>query len=381
MRKKFFLIILFFLFISSKTFSQEISGAIYQCSVEEAIVYLNQIALLKGTFIAPAGGDISVILPSSLIPDSLSIVDDKQKVTSYYIFQNIPEIKQPQEYRVSWKSNATGEHKVELRYLVRDIDWRPSYSLGILEENSVYLIYGVFVKNNALDLKNVNLKLLAGEIREGEIIPLPKPAVALKAYREAEVLPEAPPQQVNVYHIYELKNQTIPKNCETYLTLTEGKLSAKKIFLWDTRAGDNINVVYKILNTFDRPLSEGRVRIYEKGIFMGSDFIKWTPPGAECEITMGATKDVRVKKTESAKKVLEKDNRYRYKYFTELEIKNYTDKEVKVKVIEPRFRERENYKFKIQPEELPGDLFQWEIKVPANSTEIISYESLSQLFW
>jgi hypothetical protein len=135
------------------------------------------------------------------------------------------------------------------------------------------------------------------------------------------------------------------------------------------------------LNSLNRPLSEGKLRIYEKGIFLGSDIVKWTPVGEECEVTIGATSDVRVRKTETTKKIPEKENRYRYKYFTELEIKNYSDKEVKIKIIEPKYKERENYKFKIEPAELPGDLFQWEIRVPPSSTEIISYESLSQLFW
>ena len=89
---------------------------------------------------------------------------------------------------------------------------------------------------------------------------------------------------VLLYHVGQLVGQELP---------------ARRLHVWNAQTDQQVTVIYKVKNESDQPFSEGVVRNYQNGLFIGSDFIELTPLGGEGSVTIGHLQDVRVKREQT----------------------------------------------------------------------------------
>ena len=350
---------------------------VYESSPKEAVIYNGNTALIKDMLTLYAEKKVSVLLPASVILESLTVYDNSAAVKSFFFDTS----NQGGLYKLNWQSNSPGKRNVELNYLINGINWKPAYNMNIMDDTKVDFSYNVIITNNALDLKDVILKLVSGLIgsennndqRYNYNMNMTQSALPDTGYSSSVTGSE----RVNAYYTYDLGSQTINRGGITSINLVTKNLSCTKYIVWDTRKGQRVDVIYKVLNDCDKPFAEGLVRIYQQDLYMGSDYVEWTPPGSKGSITMGGLSDIRVKKTVSIEEDPEKRGTKEYHHKITLEINNFDSKDLKLKVIDMKYPDRTEVKYDTSPSEEVGKTVTWEITVPAKENKKINYEFYS----
>jgi hypothetical protein len=350
---------------------------VYESSPKEAVIYNGNTALIKDMLTVYAEKKVSVLLPASVIIESLTVHDNNSTVKSFFFDK--PD--QGGLYKLNWQSNSPGKRNVELNYLINGINWKPAYNMNILDDTKVDFSYNVIITNNALDLKDVTVKLVSGLIGSennnnqlyNNNMNMTQSALSDTGYSSSVTGSE----RVNAYYTYDLGTETVIKGSITTINLVTKNLTCKKHIVWDTRKGQRVDVIYKVLNDCDKPFAEGLVRIYQQGLYMGSDYVEWTPPGSTGSITMGGLSDIRVKKTVSIEEDPEKRGTKEYHHKITLEINNFDSKDLKLKVIDTKYPDRVEVKYDTEISEEVGKTITWEITVPAKGNKKINYEFYS----
>jgi len=350
---------------------------VYESSPKEAVIYNGNTALIKDMLTVYAEKHVSVLLPASIVLESLTIKDNGSPVKSCFFDTK----NQGGLYKLNWQSNSPGKRNVELNYLINGINWKPAYNMNILDDTKVDFSYNVIITNNGTDLKDVTVKLVSGLIgsennnnqRYNYNMTMTQAALP----DTGEYSSATGSERVNAYYTYDLGSQTINKSGITNINLITKNLSCTKNIVWDTRNGQRVDVIYKVLNDSDKPFAEGLVRIYQQGLYMGSDYVEWTPPGSKGSITMGGLSDIRVKKTVSIEEDVEKRGTKEYHHKIILEINNFDSKDLKLKVMDTKYPDRTDVKYDTSPSEEIGKTVIWEITVPAKGNKKINYEFYS----
>ena len=123
---------------------------------------------------------------------------------------------------------------------------------------------------------------------------------------------------------------------------------------------------------------EGIVNVYQDYMLIGQDGIQWTPKGREAKVTIGVASDIVVKKKATVKEI-SPDDRYNddYKYTITIDLVNYKDKQVTVKVFDTFPSNALELGSNPGFEEKPGNQMAWEISLgPGEEKEIVyTYET------
>jgi len=143
--------------------------------------------------------------------------------------------------------------------------------------------------------------------------------------------------------------------------------------VWNAIAGQEVDVIYKVSNSTETPLAEGIVRVYQDGLFMGSDFAETTPPGGEGSVTVGRLPDVRVRRGETQTYQVEAGNDYTLHDVT-LEVQNFGAQDLALTILDAWEKDAWQFEYSVTPERQADNLLRWEISVPAGESVTITYQ-------
>ncbi|MEX1295075.1 MAG: hypothetical protein AB1Z67_02780, partial [Candidatus Limnocylindrales bacterium] len=227
-------------------------------------------------------------------------------------------------------------------------------------------------------LEDVETQLVAGMVDLQRPIA---PAAELSAnqklagFAEADMLTvSAPVGQVDIQHTYDIGLLTADPGDTVYSQLVGQQLPARRLHLWNAGTDGQVTVIYKVKNESDQPFSEGVVRNYQNGLFIGSDFIELTPIGGEGSVTIGHLQDVRVKREQTQAAI--DMGRFDYRYEVTLTVENFTDTTVHMDVVDFLPPQAEELQASIDPQRDPGNLLRWPISVEPGDEMVITYEYL-----
>lgn len=347
----------------------------YTSAPDRVAVFLNNVAYARDEVALPGGVDVRIVLPSTVYADTLVLRENGQRVADYRLSFGTG---QP---TVRWQSASDSELRdISMEYLLGGVSWRPTYDMwvGADTDETVELDYFAEISDSALELDEVETQLVAGMVDLSRPIA---PAAELSAnqrlagFEMADTLAvSAPVGQVDIQHTYDIGELTAEPGDTVYAQLVGQELPARRLHLWNAPTDQQVTVIYKVENASDQPFSEGVVRNYQDGLFIGSDFIELTPVGGEGSVTIGHLQDVRVKREQTQAAV--DMGRFDYRYEVTLTIENFTPTTVHMDVVDYLPPNAEELQASIDPQLEPGNLMRWPISVEPGDEMDITYEYL-----
>ena len=348
----------------------------YTSSPDRVAVVLNNVAFARDTVALPGGVDVRIVLPQTVYPDTLVLRENGERVRNYRLDHKtgLPTIK--------WQSATDSElREVSMEYLLGGVGWRPTYDMwiGADTDETVELDYFAEITDSALELDEVDTQLVAGFVDLNNPIA---PAAELSAnqrlagFEAADMImaSASPTGQVDIQHVYDIGALTAEPGDTVYHQLAGGTQPARRLHLWNAPTDQQVTVIYKVTNESDEPWSEGVVRSFQNGLFIGSDFVERAPTGSEGSITVGHLQDVRVKRAQTQSAV--DMGRFDHKFEVELTIENFTDTTVHMEVVDFLPTNGEHLEASIEPQLEAGNIMRWIISVEPGDEMVIGYEYL-----
>jgi len=347
----------------------------YTSAPDRVAVFLNNVAYARDEVALPGGVDVRIVLPATVYADTLVLRENGKRVADYRLNWGTG---QP---TIKWQSATDSDLRdISMEYLLGGVSWRPTYDMwvGADTDETVELDYFAEITDSALDLDEVETQLVAGMVDLNRPIA---PAAELSAnqrfagFEAADTLAvSAPVGQVDIQHTYDIGTLTAEPGDTVYAQLVGQVLPARRLHLWNAPTDQQVTVIYKVKNESDQPLSEGVVRNYQNGLFIGSDFIELTPVGGEGSVTIGHLQDVRVKREQTQQAV--DIGRFDYQYEVTLTIENFTPTTVHMDVVDFLPPQAERLEASIEPQLEAGNIMRWPISVEPGDEMIITYEYL-----
>ena len=347
----------------------------YTSAPDRVAVFLNNVAYARDEVALPGGVDVRIVLPQTVYPDTLVLRENGERVSNYRLNWSTG---QP---TIKWQSATDSELRdISMEYLLGGVSWRPTYDMwvGADTDETVELDYFAEIADGSLELDDVATQLVAGMVDLDRPIA---PAAELSAnqklagFAEADTLSlSAPVGQVDIQHTYDIGQLTAEPGDTIYAQLVGQQLPARRLHLWNAPTDQQVTVIYKVKNESDQPFSEGVVRNYQDGLFIGSDFIELTPVGGEGSVTIGHLQDVRVKREQTQNAIAQ--GRFDYQYEVTLSIENFTPTTVHMDVVDYLLPQAEQLTASIDPQLEPGNLMRWPISVEPGDEMVITYEYL-----
>jgi hypothetical protein len=382
-----------------------------------AVIYSEGVGFLRYEL---AGNSLATApplpLPSVTVPESISVFADEEPVLVHH-FLNEPlrdeeplrcnpcytcsessskgseEIltrekpRRPETYPLTWDLDGRAPRQVRVECLVAKMRWKPSYRMVINQEGEVAFDYHAGIENAAVELPNVDLHLILGNVRisaeEERAGRVPYTGAGGMMGGAGEAAEEAegkwlnrPAQAVNIFYVYDLGQKAIRKGSTTTIRMLDKHLPVEKVYVWDAREGEQVRVTYRVKNATERPLPKGVVRAYQWGLYLGSDELEETPPGAVGSVTIGNTADTRVQRERKVKAA-----RKGYTHEVTLRIENFGDVPLYLKVLDRRDPEAKNLHFSDPPSGKTGEVYAWKVTVPPKSKKALRYSFWSPWSW
>jgi hypothetical protein len=347
----------------------------YTSAPDRVAVFLNNVAYARDEVALPGGVDVRIVLPPTVYTDTLVLRENGERVADYRLNYSTG---QP---TIKWQSATDSELRdISMEYLLGGVSWRPTYDMwvGADTDETVELDYFAEITDSSLDLDEVEMQLVAGMVDLNRPIA---PAAELSAnqklagFAEADMLAvSAPVGQVDIQHTYDLGSLTAEPGDTIYAQLVGQELPARRLHIWNAPTDSQVTVIYKVKNESDQPFSEGVVRNYQNGLFIGSDFIELTPVGGEGSVTIGHLQDVRVKREQTQQAV--DMGRFDYQYEVTLTIENFTPTTVHMDVVDYLPPHAEELQASIDPQLEAGNVMRWPISVEPGDEMVITYHYL-----
>ncbi len=357
------------------TAAQSDDSISYTSTPDRVAVFLNNVAYARDEVALPGGVDVRIVLPQTVYPDTLVLRENGERVSDYRLNfgTGLPTIK--------WQSATDSELRdISMEYLLGGVSWRPTYDMWVGADSDETVVFDYFaeISDSALELSDVDTQLVAGMVDLNRPIA---PAAELSAnqrlagFAEADMLSmSAPVGQVDIQHTYDIGRLTAEAGDTVYVQLVGQELPARRLHLWNAPTDQQVTVIYKVQNESDQPFSEGVVRNYQDGLFIGSDYIELTPVGGEGSVTIGHLQDVRVKREQTQMAV--DMGRFDYRYEVTLTIENFTPTTVHMDVVDYLAPQAEELQASIQPQLEAGNIMRWPISVEPGDEMVITYEYL-----
>lgn len=341
---------------------------VYDSTPDAVALYLGDMAYVRDLLTIPAGVTARIALPPTALRDSLVLTADGSRVPNYRLSMS-----DTGQTVVTVETLASGGPvEFAVAYLASGAGWSPRYDMVVLNPENVALGFAAEIHNHALNLEDVDLRLVAGMAGAD---PNYRPDMTVTQMNVLYNEPEQPMSAggpVNINHVYPVGTQSILPGETLVWTLLDDELSARRLIVWDARFGQRTDVIYKVRNSSETPFVEGSVQTYEDGLFVGQDAIEWTPPGSEGSVTIGGLSSIRVRRTESVEQVGTFNND-RYRHDVILAISNHAEEDITLTVLDEWNRSGENFEFSDEPTRQGNNVLRWEPTIPAGETIEITY--------
>lgn len=341
----------------------------YTSRPDRLAIFLNDIAYARDEVSLPGGDDARVILPDTVVPDTLILRENGARVPAYRLERRTGPL------TVQWQC-PTDEplREVSIEYLLGGVSWRPTYDmwLGADSDPTVDLDFLAEIRDSSLTLDEVETRLVAGFVDIVGIPPGPTELNARSEFASYDAVGAIATGEATIQHIYDIGTVTAEPGDTAYLRMLGDTFPARRQHVWDARIDDNVDVIYKVLNESELPFAEGLVRSYQADMFVGSDAIETTPVGSEGSVTVGHLQDVRVERKETRTAI--ELGRLDYFHEVELSVSNFGPATLHLEVIDHRRPEAELLSFAQMPQQEAGNVLRWQMAVEPGTTETITYD-------
>jgi hypothetical protein len=378
----------------------------YISQPDELTVFLNDVVFVRDVLRVPFGSETQIVLPSQIVPDTISLRDDDGHIALYALsFQT-------GQYVLTVRDDESGAGDGDVRNLTLEyialggIRWQPLYSLRLNSEESetVGFDFVAAIQNDAFFLEDTQINLAAGAVNVSgqppppamvdnnqgfsdvqatatafntpppSPIPTPTPVVIVTP------LPNVTPEEfapLTTQYIYRLEPLTAEPGETLYAELLETSFPARQVLLWNASRDTQASVIYKVTNTADIALTAGIVRTYQDGLFTGSDEIEYTSPGGEGSITIGPLQDMRVTRDATQFTVPSEnpndENGVDLRVEVTLSLTNFSPFALEIEVTDVFPSQAFAFEFGTEAEQVAGNVVRWLVTVPAGEALTITY--------
>lgn len=349
----------------------------YISQPEAVAVFLNNVAFVHDTISVASDAEVQIVLPTQVFQDTLVLREGEQRVSTYRINRNSGQV----IIHLAPSENDTGVRELSLDYLMTGLSWTPTYDMWIGAEDAETVDFDFFVEiqNSALSLDEVDTRLVAGRVdisQQVSYIDTVTTNQYIAGYDQNEG--QTPPSTfstgpVTIQHVYPIGNVSAAPGDMVYQQLYSGQLAARRIVMWNAPTDLQANIIFKVRNESEIPLTQGIVRSYQAGLFVGSDFIETTPVGSEGSVTVGGAQNLRVNRTESRTNIENATNRYDTQHEVTLTLSNFADDSIEVQVVDRWSPTARDFEFSLEPEREAENLFRWTVTIEAGETLTITY--------
>lgn len=345
----------------------------YISQPDTLVVFLNNIAYARDTLRVPGDAEARIVLPTQLYQDTLIVREGDARVTDYRISRASGSV-----VLVIGASAGSDLRDITLEYLTAGMSWKPTYDMAFSENAASGVDFHFFaeVQNDAFVLDGVAVTLAAGYVSTTQLIDAISRVSENQYLAGYEDAAGAGLTQgaVTIQYIYPLESEISAEPGEMlYRQLLGATLPARRLLLWNALTDQQITVIYKVENTSNVPLAEGIVRSYQDGLFVGSDFIEFTPVGSEGSVTVGGVQDVRVNRAETVTYHSEWPSDQDTLHEITLTLDSFSPDPVALEVVDSYPPSADAFEFALQPKFETGNLLRWQLTIPPNETVEISY--------
>jgi len=309
------------------------------------------------------------------------------------------------EPTLSWKlySPKAAKLDAQLSYLTASMSWKSDYNLVLPEEGDVVTLTGwVSIENNTgTSFENAKIKLIAGDVNKEKDQPRRQERVYAMAMAADASAPEVETKKFDEFHMYSLPLATTLRDRETKQVefVRAEEVQTKKLYVYDGFSGRfgggrNTNANYgtnsqpdvAIYREFENSeenglgvaLPAGKTRFYRMDAdgqleFTGENTIDHTPKNETIRVYLGNAFDLVGERT--------RGNFYKHpsqdliRETFEIEIRNRSEEEVTVRVVENLFRwsnwqiQEASQKF----EKKDAQTIEFPVTVGPDQTKTVSY--------
>jgi hypothetical protein len=344
----------------------------YLSQPEQATIFLNNVAFVHDALTLGGNAAVQIILPDQIFQDTLILRENGERVPDYSISRASGKV----TLQVPPSSAAT--RNLTLDYLASGLSWKPDYDMQFSEGSSnVDLAFFAEIDNSAFTLDNVEVTLAAGRVDTTQQVDQNAAITAnqyIAGYDTSGTGGQLVPGAVTIQHQYTLGKVTAAPGDTLYTKVLAKTFPARRVLLWNAQTDQRVSVIYKVKNDSDMALAEGIVRSYQDNLFVGSDFIEFTPEGSEGSVTVGSLPDVRVNRSESLSAVQRVFGNADTQHQVTLTMSNFGSTDVQIEVVDTWNAEAVDFAFSQEPQRDAGNLFRWTVTIPAGQTVTITYE-------
>jgi hypothetical protein len=351
----------------------------YESRPDAIVIYPGNLVYGRDGFSLPAG-QAEITLPAQVIPESVMLSGGGRVLTG---FKTRTDSTNGRTVLVCSMAESTGKD-LTLDYLLRGAQWSPVYNMTILADNRVSLDFSAGITSTSLTLAETDVRLLSGLVISSDlsgdidIMTASQMQNNIGYFNREMELSEttAGVSATGDHHLYKAGRFSMVPGERMVTGIVSKELTARKLLVWDTRNGDRTETVYKVSNDTGFPLPPGMVRIYQDGIYTGSDSLEWTPSGGEGSLTTAGMPGIRVRKLVSFE-VVPNTGRNKVKYTVTLTIENLSGEAVSLTILDQRDGNGSSFEYSKKPEEQPGNILRWEIPLASGKKETITYRYMT----
>lgn len=310
------------------------------------------------------------------------------------------------EPTLSWKlhSEQAANFDAQLSYLTNGMSWKSDYNLVLPEEGDIVTMTGwVSVENNTgTTFEDASIKLIAGDVNKVQAAPEVRGRVMAMAMSVADSAPKVEAKKFDEFHMYSLPLKTTLRDRETKQVefVRAEAVQTTKQYIYDGAGGIryhgglNANqnygnnaqpdvAVYREFknseaNGLGVALPAGRTRFYRMDSdgqleFTGENTIDHTPKNETIRVHLGNAFDLVGERTRT--NFYKHPSRDLIRETFKIEIRNRSEEEVTVQVVEHLFR-WSNWKITENTgdfEKTDSQTIEFPVTVGADKTQTVSY--------
>jgi len=282
------------------------------------------------------------------------------------------------ELQLRMQSPSSGTKAVQLRYLSEGLNWSSHYSATLSEDRSRLTMKSwVSLENNAgLDLNDVTLRLLAGEVNRERTDRVR--AMAEDAAAQASESQTFEGQAAFEYQLYTLgRPADLPAGQSVRQAFLPPLTVEPKVdYIYDGQRQDGVQVWVETANDNEaaKALPAGSVRMYQQregdSIFIGEDRVSATPVGETIRLYAGQAFELHGERVRTNREQLgERQARESY----EITLANRKAEEVDIEVREHMRGDWTITRSSLPFEKLDAQTATFDVTVPAEGETTLSY--------
>lgn len=373
MLKKCLFAICFCLSLAGTLSAQE--RVTYVTQPDEVTVFLNNVAYVRDTIRVAGDASVSISLPSTMFEETLIVREDGVEVPRY----TLNTLNQVRTLTLG-AGGGEGQRDLTLEYLASGLSWQPNYrmTLDADDETQVQFSYYAALQNDSFTLNEAVVRLAAGRVDPYETVASDDKRSINQMYTTEEMnvaVNAVASGSITIQYTYDIGTLTTTMGDTIYTKILDDVFPARRVLLWNASGGDDVSVIYKVRNTSDLPLTEGIVRNYQDGLFIGSDAIEFTPINSEGSVTVGSVQDVRVERLETISAI---DSSIFATLDTlhevTLTLTNFSSNDITIEVVDTYSQNAQELTYSQTASEEAGNVLRWIVTVKAGETTTLTYQ-------